>query len=535
MKERADKFKKIFWGSEIGYGTFTIDKNNNGSQKQKGKAITNKSYPEDQLWEDHLKGSGAGLGIIPINADSKCQWGCLDIDEYRTSGLNKKELVLKIEKLKLPLIVCRSKSGGAHVFCFCKEFISARLMKIKITSYAAILEIGSKVDKTFPVQEAILKDKGHVGSFLNLPYFNEEEGSRYAYKEDGEAATLEDFFKLHEKKVLSKEEFNKSITVTKTKNPYAEAPPCLIALRKGVHEGGRNDALINFAIFYKKAYLEFGTDENTKQHYTWQELTRKGNRLYMKPPLEEKVVETVINSVEKTEYRYMCQIPVLKNVCQSDICITRQYGIGEQLATGTIGEIMEYGQDRYLVEINTNPKKELLLEGATLMYKIPFYNETMKQASVWLPEMSSINFKKMMVKKFHERTYSKEYVEEANEDLVFIKYFDQYIKKQSAYTDKTNLLEYKRPHFNPDHKSLSFNLDSFEDFLVEKKIKMKRVDLVLKIQRILKAKRDRGKINEKSCVSWKIQNYEIAKENLVVEGEYTEEDKKEIIYEENQS
>ena len=74
MTERTDKFRKIFWGSEIGYGTFTIDKNNNGSQKQKGKAITNKSYPEDQLWEDHLKGIGAGLGIIPINADSKCQW-----------------------------------------------------------------------------------------------------------------------------------------------------------------------------------------------------------------------------------------------------------------------------------------------------------------------------------------------------------------------------------------------------------------------------------------------------------------------------
>jgi len=36
-------------------------------------------------------------------------------------------------------------------------------------------------------------------------------------------------------------------------------------------------------------------------------------------------------------------------------------------------------------------------------------------------------------------------------------------------------------------------------------------------------------------VSWKIQNYEIAKENLVVEGEYTEEDKKEITYEEDQS
>jgi hypothetical protein len=28
-------------------------------------------------------------------------------------------------KLNLPLIVCRSKSGGAHVFLFTKEFISA--------------------------------------------------------------------------------------------------------------------------------------------------------------------------------------------------------------------------------------------------------------------------------------------------------------------------------------------------------------------------------------------------------------------------
>ena len=71
-------------------------------------------------------------------------------------------------------------------------------------------------------------------------------------------------------------------------------------------------------------------------------------------------------------------------------------------------------------------------------------------------------------------------------------------------------------------KSLEFNLDSFEDFLVEKKIKMKRVDLVMNIQKILKAKKNRGKVKGKSCVSWKIEDYDLEKENLVIDGEYEE-------------
>ena len=37
--------------------------------------------------------------------------------------------------------------------------------------------------------------------------------------------------------------------------------------------------------------------------------------------------------------------------------------------------------------------------------------------------------------------------------------------------------------------------------LQEKRIKMKRVDLALKVQRILKAKKDKGKIKEKEMKS----------------------------------
>ena len=63
-------------------------------------------------------------------------------------------------------------------------------------------------------------------------------------------------------------------------------------------------------------------------------------------------------------------------------------------------------------------------------------------------------------------------------------------------------------------------MDSFEDYLTEKKIKIKRVDLVMKVQRILKAKKNHGKVGEKSCVSWKIKDYNIDKSDLVIDGEY---------------
>ena len=128
----------------------------------------------------------------------------------------------------------------------------------------------------------------------------------------------------------------------------------------------------------------------------------------------------------------------------------------------------------------------------------------MKQAQIWLIKIKDHVFNDMMRKKFNARTQSEDYVEEAAEDMVFIKYFQQYIHKEQAYTDSSSLLEYKRPHFHLKKRYLEFNLNSFEDFLVERRVGTERVDLVLNIQRILKAKKVRGKIKDKSCVRWRI-------------------------------
>ena len=49
-----------------------------------------------------------------------------------------------------------------------------------------------------------------------------------------------------------------------------------------------------------------------------------------------------------------------------------------------------------------------------------------------------------------------------------------------------------------------------------------RVDLILNIRRILKATKVRGKIKDKSCVRWRIEQYDIPRDDLIIEGEATE-------------
>jgi hypothetical protein len=207
-------------------------------------------------------------------------------------------------------------------------------------------------------------------------------------------------------------------------------------------------------------------------------------------------------------------------------------GVGYEIVqdNSIIGDIIEYGEDRYFVEVKKivdgKPKIiKITVKGAELKLA-PFHDAVLERAQIWLPKMKKDVFDNIMKKKFDARTQSEEWIEEAAKDMVFIKYFKQYIHKEQAYTDNTTLLEYKRPHFNLKKRYLEFKLESFEDFLVEKKVGTERVDLILNLQRILKARKIRGKIKGQSCVRFRIHQYDMPSEDLVVEGEAT--DMKEI-------
>ena len=79
MDERVTKFKSIFYGLDRAYGQYRSDgQSENG--KAGGQAYILKKPVTDQLWIDHLDKKEPSLGIIPIRDNSKCIWGCIDID-----------------------------------------------------------------------------------------------------------------------------------------------------------------------------------------------------------------------------------------------------------------------------------------------------------------------------------------------------------------------------------------------------------------------------------------------------------------------
>ena len=309
-----EKFKSIFLGLDIAYGQYQPgERGENG--KQKGKAFICRGDVRDPLWSDHLEGKGPALGIIPITQNNDCRWGCIDIDEYNFDHLS---LIQSIRKLNLPLIVCRSKSGGAHVFLFTKENIPASLMQSKLKEIAIVL--GHEGCEIFPKQTEILVERGDTGNFLNLPYYNQMKGLRYAIGDNGDALALEQFYTAYDKYSCTRGDVeNLQITNEKREEAFPFGPPCLNKLATtGFGQGSRNNALFNIAVFYKQS-----------QPDTWEDKIVEANLKHMDPPLSNSEVQQLIKSVNRKGYdKYRCKDAPINAVCQAGLCRTKRFGVG---------------------------------------------------------------------------------------------------------------------------------------------------------------------------------------------------------------
>ena len=102
--------------------------------------------------------------------------------------------------------MCRSKSGGAHVFLFTENNVTAKLMQDKLTQIKAVL--GYSGSEVFPKQTE-LKSEDDTGNFLNLPYFNGDNTTRYAFNNLGEAVNLKSFFELYDSTKIKAEVLEK--------------------------------------------------------------------------------------------------------------------------------------------------------------------------------------------------------------------------------------------------------------------------------------------------------------------------------------
>ena len=303
---------EVFRGSSVAHGRTTV-----GRTGRNGKAEAKSKVVREPLTEEavrlHIEGA-QGIGSIPINSDNMCRFGALDIDTY---DLNHKALSDKLKKLKLPLFHCRSKSGGAHLFLFLKDWEPAALVREYLMEMS--IALGFSGCEIFPKQDKILAERGDVGNFINMPYFNSDETMRYCFNKKAEALELEEFLKAVDKGRVSASELNE-MTLGGKREHFTDGPYCLEVMTSQ----GAITEYRNIFMFAVGVYCRMKWPDDWKNHQ--EEL----NRMLCKPALQATEIINIQKSLEKKEYYYQCDVCPLKDHCDKDLCKTRPFGVGTE-------------------------------------------------------------------------------------------------------------------------------------------------------------------------------------------------------------
>lgn len=304
--------------------------------KHEARSWTEKRPITEEDWRKHVEGV-AGIGIPPIDSKSQCTFGAIDVDQYR--GLSLEDLSSEIAEAGLPLVVCRSKSGGPHIFLFVSEPIPASDMVEKLDMLAGFFGFGES--EIFPKQVSLGSENSQApdyGNWINMPYFNGVKNFRYALNETGQPIeSIKDFVNYAQRRTVTPKQFAELTPPDASDDSILpDGPPCLnhIFKKHQGSDGNRNIILSNVAVYLKKARPD-----------DWQDKLDDYNRLFSEP-LPSREIEALKKSYARKDYRYQCRKQPLCNYCNSQICKSRAYGID----TGSI-----LPNNRSLTVINTSP------------------------------------------------------------------------------------------------------------------------------------------------------------------------------------
>lgn len=320
----AKRMLAAFEGSSDGHGKTIVGRVTRSGKTEAQSRVVREPLTEE-LVRSHLDGK-AGIGSIPISRENKCKFGALDIDSY---DLDLAGLAKQVAALKLPLFVCRSKSGGGHLFLFLKDWEPAGLIREYLAEMSVVL--GYSGCEIFPKQDKILAERGDVGNFINLPYYNAETTSRYCYNDAGEAMELEEFIDAIDKVRVPISALESRRKAGKRKL-FADGPPCLqhIFAELPVSDT-RNKNLFMCGVYCR---LKHGDD--------WKAEVETFNQQLFDQPLPATEVTGLQNSLAKKDYGYTCDQEPFKSYCDKELCLTRKYGIsgGKTAPVASLSNLM---------------------------------------------------------------------------------------------------------------------------------------------------------------------------------------------------
>jgi len=384
------QFHEIFQGREDAYGQYRLPKAFRlGGDKVEGQGKTVREPLTQEQYKAHLRGE-VGLGLVPVRSDGTVMFFALDVDKYDVdSGLHE-ALESRVQKLELPLVVVRTKSGGAHLYCFLTQPMDASAAVEYMVRWKKLLGFGAKDRKVemFPKQNNV-RDMD-VGSWINLPYFGGENpvDNRVAYASDGKTTGLDGFLNMVRAREIDPadlehvgKEPDEIAPLEAGGKPvpkdYAQAPPCVQTMvTDGVRSGGRNNALYQFAVFHKKK----GSDD-------WGNAVRQlnaGGEVF-DDPVSFKEVEDTIRSVGRSNAQYLCEQQPMCGICDKKTCLTRQFGIGKNTGT-TLNPIdrlvwVQSDEPYYVVTVRG---QSLTMEFEELVSPIKFRNKIGKHLNIVL-------------------------------------------------------------------------------------------------------------------------------------------------------
>ena len=336
MGELAKRFMSLFRGNIRSFGRYHV-----GGQMETIKDIE----PGIEEFNNHLGGK-VGIGIVPIRDDGMCYFGVIDVDAHGDlPDIDITELEVKVRANDLPLAVCRSKSGGAHLYLFGAEPLKASLVRTALSKWSQLLGHGGC--EVFPKQSRLLKnDDGtqQLGNWINLCYFDASNDSQLRYSvEGGKKVPVEYFVDLAESRKVTG-----AVLVERSDTDHNGAPPCIQKIiSSGVSAGYRNEALYNVVIYLKKAYPE-----------TWKDKAFDLNAKIFDSPLAHQEAKKTVASAGRRGYRYKCKEEPCRNLCNSSVCITRKFGITpDEKNELTLGKPPEF---QNLRKVTTDPVKWLM-------------------------------------------------------------------------------------------------------------------------------------------------------------------------------
>jgi hypothetical protein len=442
MATAAERFLRVFEGYGKAHGQTAVLNHAKYGKTQAHYRVVHDPLTVE-LIQNHLEGK-LGVGAIPIDENSQCSFGALDIDDY---NLDLPALLERVKRFKLPLVMCRSKSGGAHLFLFLSEKLAASVVRDKLAEFASVL--GWANCEIFPKQDEIRTDRGDVGNFINLPYQNGKHTTRYALREDGDSLSLGDFLSLAEKLRISATDLA-AIQLGSDEAILPDGPPCCQQLTEfGIPEGGRNTTLLNVGIYYRKAAPE-----------DWKNLLEKHNREYCTPPLPAKEIVVLQEQLEKKDYAYTCKQEPLCSHCNKGLCRSRKFGIGLHDSQPVLGGLTVVESEPPVWFVNMEGSR-LELSTKQLQMQVEFQRACMEQTYKMPARMKDADWRALIDNLLNNATHV-EVPDELTQKGLFVELLESFCTSRIAAHSPEELLTGKP--WTEDSVTY-FKLSGLQDFL----------------------------------------------------------------------